>query len=112
MKLENTKAQMRKGILELCILHLLGQKSAYASEIIAALKDQELIIVEGPLYPLLTRLKNDGLLEYRWEESSSGPPRKYYSLTEAGSQAREELQNTWRKLAQAVDATQQNPTQS
>lgn len=112
MKLDNTKAQMRKGILELCILQLLRQRSAYANEIISALKDQELIVVEGTLYPLLTRLKNDGLLEYRWEESTAGPPRKYYSITAEGTAAQKELQTTWQHLAQAVKATQQNPTQS
>jgi len=112
MKVENTKAQMRKGILELCILQLLHRRSAYANEIISALKEQELIVVEGTLYPLLTRLKNDGLLEYRWEESNAGPPRKYYSITEAGCAAQQELQKTWQQLAQAVKATQQNPKPS
>src|SRR5690554_7750985 len=80
MKLENVKAQMRKGVLEYCILSLLSKADAYASDIIAELKSVQMIVVEGTLYPLLTRLKNDELLSYRWEESSQGPPRKYYAL--------------------------------
>ena len=84
IKVENAKAQMRKGILEYCILSILEQGDAYASDIINKLKDSELIVVEGTLYPLLTRQKNSGLLSYRWEESTQGPPRKYYALTDDG----------------------------
>lgn len=102
MKLENTKAQMRKGILEFCILSILDKKEAYPSEIIDALKNAKLIVVEGTLYPLLTRLKNAELLSYRWEESKSGPPRKYYSLTKMGSAFLEELTGTWSELNEAV----------
>ena len=83
---DNTKAQMRKGVLELCILSILMEGDAYPTEIIDKLKDTKLVVVEGTLYPLLTRLKNTGLLTYRWEESTSGPPRKYYKLTETGEQ--------------------------
>lgn len=103
MNLENTKAQMRKGVLELCILNMLNEKDAYANEIIEELKKAELIVVEGTLYPLLTRLKNGGLLSYRWEESTSGPPRKYYTLTEIGRSALQELRNTWTNLQLAVN---------
>jgi PadR family transcriptional regulator PadR len=103
MNLENTKAQMRKGVLELCILNMLQERDAYANEIIEELKKAELIVVEGTLYPLLTRLKNGGLLAYRWEESSSGPPRKYYSLTEIGRSALKELRITWERLQEAVN---------
>ncbi len=103
MKIENTKAQMRKGILEYCILGILRTGDAYASDIIAQLKEAKLIVVEGTLYPLLTRLKNAGLLEYRWEESSSGPPRKYYSLSELGQNFQDELKLTWEELQQAVE---------
>lgn len=102
MKLENTKAQMRKGILEFCILSILDKKEAYPSEIIDALKNAKLIVVEGTLYPLLTRLKNAELLTYRWEESSSGPPRKYYSLTKMGAAFLEELASTWNELNEAI----------
>lgn len=109
MNLENTKAQMRKGVLELCILSLLQEKDAYASDIINHLKEAEMIVVEGTLYPLLTRLKNAGLLAYRWEESVSGPPRKYYSLTENGKIALKELKSSWDKLVLAVDRTTQKP---
>lgn len=105
MKLDNTKAQMRKGLLELCILSLLARRDAYASEIIAELKEAKMIVVEGTLYPLLNRLKNGGLLSYHWEESSSGPPRKYYALTEKGRQAQTDLRLTWQELAEAVDRT-------
>ena len=102
MKLENTKAQMRKGILEFCILSILDKKEAYPSEIIDALKDAKLIVVEGTLYPLLSRLKNSELLSYRWEESKSGPPRKYYSLTKMGKAFLDELEGTWSELNTAV----------
>jgi PadR family transcriptional regulator PadR len=103
MNLENTKAQMRKGVLELCILNMLNEKDAYANQIIEDLKKAQLIIVEGTLYPLLTRLKNGGLLAYRWEESTSGPPRKYYTLTEVGKTALKELRITWKNLQEAVN---------
>jgi PadR family transcriptional regulator PadR len=105
MKVENTKAQMRKGVLEYCILSVLSQGEHYPSDIIASLKDAKLIVVEGTLYPLLTRLKDAGLLTYRWEESRSGPPRKYYRLTAVGERFLTELDQTWEELAQAVKKT-------
>jgi len=104
---ENTKAQMRKGILEYCILTVLSKKEAYPSDIIEELKKAKLIVVEGTLYPLLTRLKNDGLLKYNWVESSSGPPRKYYALTEDGNTFLTELKNTWDELQNAVQQISQ-----
>ncbi|MEX1001174.1 MAG: PadR family transcriptional regulator [Crocinitomicaceae bacterium] len=102
MKVENTKAQMRKGILEYCILSVLAKREAYPSDIIEELKKAKLIVVEGTLYPLLTRLKNAGLLQYNWVESTSGPPRKYYSLTKEGHQFLNELKKTWDELHEAV----------
>jgi len=108
MKLENTKAQLRKGILELCILSILEEKEAYPSEIIDKPKEAKLIVVEGTLYPLLTRLKNGELLTYRWEESPSGPPRKYYSLTKMGKTFLEELSLTWGELNKAVNQITKN----
>ena len=103
MKVENTKQQMRKGILEFCILSVLKDRDLYASEILERLKEARLLVVEGTLYPLLTRLKNADLLQYRWEESSSGPPRKYYTLTEEGTQFLEELKSTWEELQHAIN---------
>tara|TARA_B100000768_G_C11278807_1_gene377368 strand:- start:3082 stop:3426 length:345 start_codon:yes stop_codon:yes gene_type:complete len=103
MKIENTKAQMRKGVLEYCILSILQHGDAYTSEIISTLKSAEMIVVEGTIYPLLTRLKNSGLLSYRWEESTSGPPRKYYVLTESGKLFLKELDTTWGNLKTAVN---------
>ena len=103
--LENTQAQMRKGVLEFCILSILSHKEVYPSDIIARMKEARLIVVEGTLYPLLTRLKNAGLLTYRWVESKSGPPRKYYSLTPIGETFLEELRQTWKELVEAVDQT-------
>lgn len=103
MKIENTKAQMRKGVLEFCILTILKNQEMYPSDIIEQLKSAKLIVVEGTLYPLLTRLKNAGLLTYRWEESSSGPPRKYYQLTEIGEKFLIELSTTWQELETAVN---------
>jgi|TARA_B110000285_G_C14534442_1_gene342195 PadR family transcriptional regulator PadR len=102
MNIENTKAQMRKGILELCILSILEKNEAYPSDILNELKASKLIVVEGTLYPLLTRLKNDGLLTYRWEESTSGPPRKYFQLTELGKSFSKELDSSWKELQNAV----------
>ncbi|HIS34810.1 MAG TPA: PadR family transcriptional regulator [Candidatus Avirikenella pullistercoris] len=95
---DNIKAQMRKGILEYCILSILSRNDAYASAIIAELKESEMIVVEGTLYPILTRQKNQGLLSYRWEESPQGPPRKYYSITEQGKAFLEQLDIAWNEL--------------
>ena len=103
MDLENTKAQMRKGILEYCILSVLSRNSCYASDIIKELKEAEVIVVEGTLYPLLTRQKNAGLLSYRWEESQQGPPRKYYELTVAGRTYLDDLDKSWKELVESVN---------
>jgi PadR family transcriptional regulator, regulatory protein PadR len=103
MDLENTKAQMRKGILEYCILSVLSKNSCYASDIIKELKEARVIVVEGTLYPLLTRQKNAGLLSYRWEESQQGPPRKYYELTPEGKEYLADLDNSWDELVESVN---------
>jgi PadR family transcriptional regulator, regulatory protein PadR len=103
MDLENNKAQMRKGILEYCILSVLSRNSCYASDIIRELKEARVIVVEGTLYPLLTRQKNAGLLSYRWEESLQGPPRKYYELTDAGRSYLAELNQSWQELVDSVN---------
>ena len=103
MNVDNVKAQMRKGILEYCILSILSRNDAYANEIIAELKNAEMIVVEGTMYPLLTRQKNQGLLSYRWEESPQGPPRKYYSLTPAGHEALQQLDESWQELIQQIE---------
>ena len=109
MNIDNTKAQMRKGVLEYCILAILKDGEAYTSDLLLlALKQAKMIVVEGTIYPLLTRLKNSGLLEYRWEESTSGPPRKYYQLTPNGVAFLNELNETWLELNQAV-STLTNP---
>ncbi|APA00070.1 PadR family transcriptional regulator [Flavobacterium commune] len=112
MNIENTKAQMRKGVLEFCILSVLKQQDAYTSEILETLKNAKLLVVEGTIYPLLTRLKNDGLLTYRWEESTSGPPRKYYGLTETGQTFLNELNGTWTELSNAVNLITNQKTES
>ena len=105
MKIENTKAQMRKGVLEYCILSILKNKEAYPSDILGLLKDANLIVVEGTIYPLLTRLKNAELLSSRWEESTSGPPRKYYDITNEGKTFLSDLDQTWADLVKAVKLT-------
>ena len=102
MNVDNSKSQMRKGMLEYCILLLLRQRPAYANEIILRLKEADMIVMEGTLYPLLTRLKNDGLLSYEWQESTQGPPRKYYALTADGSEALDQLDAGWNELARTV----------
>lgn len=101
--LDNLKSQMRKGMLEFCVLLLLSRGDAYVSEIISNMKAAHLIVVEGTLYPLLTRLKNDGILSYRWEESPSGPPRKYYSITPLGLQFLNELHKSWNEISTTIE---------
>src|SRR3954466_2131484 len=103
--LDNTQAQMRRGVLEFCILSILSHKEVYSSDIIGKMKEAKLIVVEGTLYPLLTRLKNAGLLSYSWVESNAGPPRKYYKLTPIGEEFLKELKVTWNELVDAVNKT-------
>ncbi len=102
--IENTKIQVRKGILEFCILGIISRGEVYASDILDALKSANMLVVEGTVYPLLTRLKNAGLLTYEWRESTSGPPRKYFTLTLEGHTALEELKETWNELLNAANA--------
>jgi len=104
MNVENVKSQMRKGVLEYCILLILSKHEAYVSDIIQALKEARLLVVEGTLYPLLTRLKNDELLSYSWKESSQGPPRKYYNLSEKGALFLGELENSWNELNSTIES--------
>lgn len=103
MNLEKIHVQMRKGVLELCVLSVISDKEVYTSDILLALKEAQLLVVEGTVYPLLTRLKNDGVLKYRWEESTSGPPRKYYSLTDHGKEVLKILKENWNKLNNSID---------
>ena len=103
MNIENAKSQMRKGMLEYCVLLLLRRQACYANDIIKQLKDADLIVVEGTLYPLLTRLKKEALLSYEWRESLQGPPRKYYSLTSEGHQSLSEMDATWQALSRTID---------
>ncbi len=103
MNIENAKSQMRKGMLEYCVLLLLKRRPSYASDIIQQLKNAELLVVEGTLYPLLTRLKNDGLLTYEWQESTQGPPRKYYALSSQGKEFLEGLEGAWSELSSTVN---------
>lgn len=100
---DNVKSQMRKGYLEYCILLIIAKKPAYVSDIISELKEARMIVVEGTLYPLLTRLKNNGILSYNWQESASGPPRKYYELTDSGQSFLAELESGWEELKEAVE---------
>lgn len=110
MNIENTASQMRKGVLEFCVLSVISQEEAYPSDIIEKMKAANFQLLEGTLYPLLTRLKNAGMLTYRWVESTGGPPRKYFSLTESGLSFYKELKNTWNEMVNAVDAVIQKPT--
>jgi PadR family transcriptional regulator PadR len=102
MNRENVRAQMRKGVLELCILRVLGGTEAYASDLLDKLRNADMLVVEGTLYPLLTRMKNAGWLDYRWEESKSGPPRKYYRLTDLGQEILSDLNREWLAFTEAV----------
>ena len=103
MNTDNTKSQMRKGMLEYCIMLLLHQQSCYANDIIQRLQKAEMIVMEGTLYPLLSRLKNDGLLRYEWRESTQGPPRKYYTLTADGQEALSQLDASWEEISRTVN---------
>lgn len=103
MNLENTLVQMRKGILEYCVLHIISRGEVYASDMLDELTNAKMIVVEGTLYPLLTRLKNSGLLEYKWVESKSGPPRKYYKLTDKGMKFLQKLTETWDEVIHSTE---------
>lgn len=103
MKVENTQVQMRKGILEFCILEIISRGEVYASDMLAELTAAKMIVVEGTLYPLLTRLKNAGLLDYSWVESSAGPPRKYYTLTASGQAFLDQLRLTWQEVVASIE---------
>jgi PadR family transcriptional regulator, regulatory protein PadR len=109
MDIENAKAQMRKGVLELCILAIIEEDEVYSKDIADRLKDNDLIVVEGTLYPLLARLKNDGLLDYSWRESNSGPPRKYFKITDLGRQFLDALTTSWQQLVDSVGQTLLKP---
>ncbi|RED99442.1 PadR family transcriptional regulator [Marinoscillum furvescens] len=115
MNIENTQVQMRKGILEFCILHIIARGEVYASDMLDELTSARIMVVEGTLYPLLTRLRKAGLVDYKWVESSSGPPRKYYTLTEQGREFLDGLSQTWEELVsstQKIISVKKNPTQS
>ncbi len=105
--MENVRSQMRKGVLEYCILSILNRKEAYASSIIEELKAANMIVVEGTLYPLLIRQKNQGLLSYRWEESTQGPPRKYYVITDRGRAQLAEMDAAWNELTESIRTLRQ-----
>ncbi len=109
MNVENAQVQMRKGILEYCILQIISRSEIYASEILEELIAARIMVVEGTLYPLLTRLKNAELLDYKWVESTSGPPRKYYILTEKGRLFLHELAGTWAELSSSVETIINKP---
>ena len=102
MNLENTQVQMRKGILEFCILHVIARGEVYASDMLVELTSAKIMVVEGTLYPLLTRLRKAGLVDYKWVESNSGPPRKYYTITQAGKDFVNSLTNTWEELVNST----------
>ena len=116
MKIENTQIQMRKGILELCVLHIIARGEVYASDMLEELTQAKLIVVEGTIYPLLTRLRKAGLVEYRWVESSGGPPRKYYVLTDEGRSFLDNLANNWTDMVAStnriLEKTQNKQTES
>ena len=107
---ENSSAQMRKGVLEYCILLAISSREVYAGEILEALHEAELLVVEGTLYPILSRMKNAGWLRYRWEESSGGPPRKYYSLSESGYEALAGMHSAWDGLNKGVSMIREQST--
>ena len=104
MSIDNIQVQLRKGVLELCILDIISRGEVYTSDMLAELTEARMMVVEGTLYPLLSRLKNGGYLDYKWVESNSGPPRKYYLLTETGKQFLAEMENTWQEMGSSVSS--------
>lgn len=100
---ENIKSQMRKGVLEYCILSILSKKEAYASSMLEELKVADMLVVEGTIYPMLIRQKNQGLLTYRWEESPQGPPRKYYSITDKGREVLAQMDAEWTDIVKTIE---------
>ncbi|MFN5251070.1 MAG: PadR family transcriptional regulator [Bacteroidia bacterium] len=110
MALENTQSQMRKGVLEYCVLSVIARGEIYSSDIIDILTQSKLLVAEGTLYPLLSRLKNSGLVSYKWVESTQGPPRKYFTITDLGLEYLSELDKTWSELIQTVNNIKR-PTQ-
>ncbi len=112
MKTDNSIAQMKKGVLEMCILSIINQETAYPSDIIAKLRTAELIVVEGTLYPILSRLKNSGFLDYCWRESNSGPPRKYFSITPVGKNALASMLDSWNQFVTCVNLSIQNKAEN
>lgn len=110
--IDNIKSQMRKGVLEYCILTIISRRESYTSDILEVLKQANLIVVEGTLYPLLSRLKNNGLLAYRWQESKDGPPRKYFHLTEEGAQLLEQLDAEWTAISTSINTIIQQSAQA
>ena len=112
MKIENTQVQMRKGVLEYCILHIISRGEVYASDMLEELTSAKIMVVEGTLYPLLTRLRKAGLVDYRWIESVSGPPRKYYQLTEQGQEFLAQLRETWLDLMDSTNQITNNNTKT
>ncbi len=110
MKVENTQIQMRKGILEFCILHIISRGEVYASDMLEELTTARIMVVEGTIYPLLTRLRKAGLVEHKWVESTSGPPRKYYTITDEGIMFLDQLDTTWKELIISTEKIIQKTT--
>lgn len=105
---DNIKSQMRKGMLDYCILLCVSRKEAYTNDLLVRLKEAGLLVMEGTLYPLLSRMKNNGWLTYRWQESTEGPPRKYYDITPDGRRMLQELENEWESITSAVNKIANN----
>lgn len=101
---ESARTQMRKGMLEFCTMLIISRGKAYTSDILRELKSADLLVVEGTLYPLLSRLKTQEVLDYEWEESKSGPPRKYYTLTATGRQTLSQSKEAWKDLVRSISS--------
>jgi PadR family transcriptional regulator PadR len=99
---ESALVSMRKGMIEFCAMLIIDKGKVYTSDILKQLKSANLLVVEGTLYPLLSRLKSESLVDYAWEESKSGPPRKYYTLTEAGKEMLSQSKEAWKELTNSI----------
>jgi PadR family transcriptional regulator, regulatory protein PadR len=97
-------SQMRRGTLQYCVLSLLAKEERYGFDLVRGLAEVDgMVTSEGTIYPLLSRLRRDGLVESSWQESTAGPPRRYYRLTAAGRTALEGFRLEWRRFCDAVD---------
>ena len=102
MNLDQKLSPLRKGLLEFLVLKIISGTTVYVADILKRLADTEFATQEGTLYPLLSKLRREGLVDYEWQESEAGPPRKYYRLTPAGQAQLAELDDYWARINKTI----------